>query len=150
MSSPLNIPPPRPADSVPPTTWGGRCSRCPPFPPITPPPFTLPIFWNGGDARGGEGGRGGGTDSVLVCLRQTRDASPPTEGTVKAVRQPPRLWIFFFSPCGRSRKKTVGGGAASSFCCAAASPLALLAGAAPLWLCDFHYIYIYIMKVNIF
>nr|UYR51172.1 hypothetical protein [Morchella crassipes] len=35
-------------------------------------------------------------------------------GPVKAVRQPPpRLWIFFFSPCERSRKtknKTVGGG----------------------------------------
>nr|UYR50988.1 hypothetical protein [Morchella crassipes] len=83
---------------------GGRCSRrpppFPPPPPCIPPP---PIPKNGGG--GCKGGMGkGGADSVLVCLRQTRDASPPTEGTVKAVRQPPRLWIFWLYPCGRSPK----------------------------------------------
>nr|UYR51149.1 hypothetical protein [Morchella crassipes] len=83
--------------------WGGDAVGAPPPPPPLhpPPPFKKKMGSRG--MQGGNGGRGGG-DSVLVCLRQTRDASPPTEGTVKAVRQPPRLWIFFFSPCGRSRK----------------------------------------------
>nr|UYR51163.1 hypothetical protein [Morchella crassipes] len=68
-----------------------------------PPPLHPPIpkkNGEGGDERG-EWGKGGG-DSVLVCLRQTRDASPPTEGTLKAVWQPPRLWIFF---CFRKKKQ---------------------------------------------
>nr|UYR51058.1 hypothetical protein [Morchella crassipes] len=72
--------------------WG-RCSRRPP--PLPHPCIPPPIPKNG-EPGGMKGGRGeGGADSVLVCLRQTRDASPPTEGTVKAVRHPPRLWIYF-------------------------------------------------------
>nr|UYR51111.1 hypothetical protein [Morchella crassipes] len=71
---------------------GGEMQSPPPLPPpLHPPPFQK---MGRGGWKGGMGGRGGGADSVLVCLRQTRDASPPTEGTVKAVRQPPRLWIF--------------------------------------------------------
>nr|UYR51144.1 hypothetical protein [Morchella crassipes] len=75
-------------------SWGGRCSRRPPPPPLASPPFQK---MGRGDERGGMEGRGEGADSVLVCLRQTRDASPPTEGTVKAVRQPPPpppAWFF--------------------------------------------------------
>nr|UYR51185.1 hypothetical protein [Morchella crassipes] len=66
---------------------------------------------------GGMGGGKEGADSVLVCLRQTRDASPPTEGTVKAVRQPPRLWILFLlALAGEAEKKPSrrGGQPASS------------------------------------
>nr|UYR50948.1 hypothetical protein [Morchella crassipes] len=96
---------------------GGDAVAAPPFPhPCIPPP--IPKNGEGG-MQGGEWGKGG-ADSVLVCLRQTRDASPPTEGTVKAVRQPPRLWIFFFTLAAEAKKQQAGGGAAGSSSCAAA------------------------------
>nr|UYR50979.1 hypothetical protein [Morchella crassipes] len=127
-------------------SWGGRCSRRPPFPPplASPPPFQK---MGEGDARGGmgEGGRRqrprlSSTDER--CIPSYRGdgescaaASPPLDFLALPLRPKPKkpnqkqgfITSNILKYIGRM-KPAVPAEGGSSFCCAAASPLALLAG----------------------